>query len=180
MMTLGIRIRTEFQNPTCTPPQFNPVQAEYHAFTQAAKPGAEGRLKIENVRTSSEVFNEVAITTSNGIEKNRQVQISSRYSPMRPIRAWRLARLIGFSGPARNRDKAPRLPAPSPASQSPRPRLGRYWPARTRNQPRTCPADRMQTPVRHWSSPPQGRSSSLRRSRSARCRPPSADAASAG
>src|ERR1700677_564067 len=104
MMTLGIRIRTEFQNPTCTPPQFNPVQVEYHAFTQAAKLGAEGRLKIEKVRTSSEVFSDVAITTSNGIEKNRQVQISSRYSPMRPIRAWRFAPLIGSSATARSRD----------------------------------------------------------------------------
>src|ERR1700742_3162956 len=51
MVTLGIRIRTEFQNPTRMPWQFMPVQAENQAFAQALKLGAEGRLKIENVRT---------------------------------------------------------------------------------------------------------------------------------
>ncbi len=57
------------------------MQAEYYALTQAAKLGAEVTVKIEKVRTSSEVFSDVAITTSNGIEKNRQVQTSSRPQP---------------------------------------------------------------------------------------------------
>ena len=74
MMTLGINIRTEFQNPTCTPPQFKPVQAANQAFTQAAMLGDAGRLKMEKVRTSSDVFSDVAMTTSSGIEKNKQVQ----------------------------------------------------------------------------------------------------------
>ena len=63
MITLGIRMRTEFQKPTLTPLQFRPVHADDHALIQAAKPGDAGNVKIENVRTSSEVFNDVAITT---------------------------------------------------------------------------------------------------------------------
>src|ERR1700758_4936966 len=106
MTTLGINIRTEFQNPTCTPPQFNPVQAANQAFTQAAKLGEVGRLKIEKVRTSSDVFSDVAMTTNSGIEKNRHVQTSSTYRPARPMRAWALVALIGSSGTARNRDRA--------------------------------------------------------------------------
>jgi hypothetical protein len=77
MTTLGIRMRTEFQNPTRTPPQFNPVQADDQALTQAAMLGAAGRVKIEKVRTSSDVLSEVAITTSSGIEKNRQIHTNS-------------------------------------------------------------------------------------------------------
>ena len=77
MMTLGIRMRTEFQKPTRTPPQFSPVHAEDQALIQAAIPGAVGSEKIENVRTSSDDLSEVAITTSSGIEKNRQIQTSS-------------------------------------------------------------------------------------------------------
>src|SRR5690349_7423249 len=68
-MTLGIRMRTEFQNPTRTPPQFSPVQADDHALLQASILGDAGKAKIENVRTSSEVFSDVAITTKSGIEK---------------------------------------------------------------------------------------------------------------
>src|ERR1700722_853331 len=105
MLTPGIRIRTEYQNPTCTPPQFNPVQAEYHAFTHAAKLGADGRLNMEKARTSSDDLSEVAITTSSGIEKNRQVQISKAYRPMRPMRALMLCAVIGSSAKARSRDK---------------------------------------------------------------------------
>jgi hypothetical protein len=77
MMTLGIRMRTEFQKPTRTPPQFNPVQADDHALIQAAMLGTAGKLNIEKVRTSSDVFSEVEITTSSGIEKNRQIHTSS-------------------------------------------------------------------------------------------------------
>src|ERR1051326_7711030 len=76
-MTLGIRMRTEFQNPTLMPPQFSPVQAEDHALTQAAMPGDAGKVKIENVRTSSDVLSDVANTTSSGIEKNRQIQTNN-------------------------------------------------------------------------------------------------------
>ena len=77
MMTLGIKMRTEFQKPTWMPPQFSPVQAENHALPQAAKLGDAGRLKIEKVRTSSEDFSDVAITTSSGMAKNRQIQTSN-------------------------------------------------------------------------------------------------------
>src|SRR5579863_10627850 len=98
-------MRTEFQKPTCTPPQFSPVQAEYQAFTQAAKLGAAGRLKIENARTSSDVFSDVAITTNSGMEKNRQVQTSRAYSPKRPMRA---CAVIGSSVTVRSRDRARR------------------------------------------------------------------------
>src|SRR5215469_8909007 len=77
MMTLGIKMRTEFQNPTRTPPQFSPVQADDQALIQAAMLGAAGRVKIENVRTSSDVFNDVEITTNSGIEKNRHTHTSS-------------------------------------------------------------------------------------------------------
>src|SRR5580704_1399413 len=77
MKTLGTRMRTEFQKPTRTPPQFNPVHADDHALIQASMPGALGSVKIENVRTSSDDLSEVAITTSNGIEKNRQIHTSS-------------------------------------------------------------------------------------------------------
>src|SRR5580692_3549853 len=115
MMTLGIRIRTEFQKPTCTPSQFRPVQAENHAFVQAAKLGAVGRLKMENARTSSEDFSEVAMTTSSGIEKNRHVQTSRAYRPKRPIRAWLPAAVIGSSATARNRDRVRRWPGRNPA-----------------------------------------------------------------
>ena len=73
MMTLGMRMRTEFKKPTRTPPQFRPVQADDQALSQAANPGAVGSVKIEKVRTSSDVLNEVEITTSSGIEKNRQL-----------------------------------------------------------------------------------------------------------
>ena len=77
MMTLGINMRTEFKKPTCTPPQFSPVQAANQAFTHAEKLGDAGRLKMENARTSSDVLSDVAITTSSGIEKNRHVQTNS-------------------------------------------------------------------------------------------------------
>ena len=39
--------------------------------------GAAGSVKIEKVRTSSDDLSEVAITTSSGIEKNRQIHTSS-------------------------------------------------------------------------------------------------------
>ena len=54
-----------------------PVQADDHALIQAARLGAAGNVKIENVRTSSDVFNYVEITTISGIEKNRQIHTSS-------------------------------------------------------------------------------------------------------
>ena len=73
METLGIRMRTEFQKPTLTPPQFNPVHAEDHALIQGAMLGDNGNVKIEKVRTSSDDLSDVAITTSSGIEKNRQI-----------------------------------------------------------------------------------------------------------
>ena len=66
-------MRTEFQNPTCTPPQLRPVQAANHAFHQAAKPGAEGGTKIENSRISSSDFSDVETTTSSGMAKNNAV-----------------------------------------------------------------------------------------------------------
>ena len=81
MMTLGIRMRTEFQNPTRTPPQFSPVQADDQALIQDAMLGDAGSVKMEKVRTSSEVLNEVAITTSSGIEKNRQIHDEQRIKP---------------------------------------------------------------------------------------------------
>ncbi len=74
MMTLGIRMRTEFAEAYSDPTAVqSPVHADDHALIQAAKPGDAGNVKIENVRTSSEVFNDVAITTRSGIEKNRQI-----------------------------------------------------------------------------------------------------------
>src|SRR6202035_2432190 len=66
MMTLGIRMRTEFQKPTLTPPQFSPVHADDHALIQASMLGEDGKVKIENVRTSSDVLSDVAITTNSG------------------------------------------------------------------------------------------------------------------
>jgi hypothetical protein len=66
-------MRTEFQNPTCTPPQLRPVQAAYHAFHHTAKCGDEGGTKIEKSRISSSDFSEVEITTNNGIAKNSAV-----------------------------------------------------------------------------------------------------------
>jgi len=74
-VTLGIKIRTEFQNPTCTPPQLRPVQAANQAFHQAAKPGEEGGTKIENSRISSSDFSDVEITTRSGMAKNSAVPI---------------------------------------------------------------------------------------------------------
>jgi hypothetical protein len=78
MMTLGTRMRTEFQKPTRTPPQFNPVQADDHALIQAAILGAVGNVKIENVRTSADDLSDVEITTSSGMEKKRQIHARSR------------------------------------------------------------------------------------------------------
>jgi hypothetical protein len=78
-VTLGIRMRIEFENPTCTPPQLRPVQAAYHAFDHAAKCGEEGGTKIENSHNShnshisSSDFSDVGITTNNGIAKNSAV-----------------------------------------------------------------------------------------------------------
>src|SRR5579862_2670069 len=95
-------MRTEFQKPTWTPPQFRPVHAEYHAFAQAARLGADGRLKIEKARTSSEVLSEVAITTSSGMAKNRHVQARKAYKPKRPMRA---CAVIGSSATARSKDR---------------------------------------------------------------------------
>ena len=70
MMTLGIRIRTEFQKPTRIPSQVTPVQAEDHALPQASKLSDPGREKIEPVRISGMVFSEVISITNSGSAKN--------------------------------------------------------------------------------------------------------------
>jgi len=60
---LGIRIFTEFQNPTLMPPHSSPVQAELQACTQASADHICGKAKILPCRISGMDLNEVTSIT---------------------------------------------------------------------------------------------------------------------
>ena len=77
-MTDGIRIRTEFQNPTLMPSHASPVQACDHALIQGSIVGEAGSATMLPTRISSMVLKEVTSVTQSGIRKNTADTIKTR------------------------------------------------------------------------------------------------------
>ena len=76
-MTDGMRIRIEFQNPTRTPSQVSPVQADHQAFGQASSVKALGQDRICPSRISAIDLNEVISMTQSGVRKNNEAMAST-------------------------------------------------------------------------------------------------------
>ena len=62
-ITLGIRIVTEFRNPTLIPRQVSPVHAENQAVTQASMLGEAGSARMLPSRISDIGFSDVITMT---------------------------------------------------------------------------------------------------------------------
>ena len=76
-MTEGTRIRIEFQNPTRTPSQVRPVQADHQALGQASSVKVLGQDKICPSRISAIDLNEVISMTQSGVRKNSDASAST-------------------------------------------------------------------------------------------------------